>query len=332
MSVETTVRQLVTEFRRNGSLSDGEHLVDVDERSAIDDPESPAIIVFAAAQVMIRLLWEEEHGDVDRVVAHVPTPELSRATKVLLIRACLGDVEAVRSARDERGVLDIRTLITLLCSLLDGEGVTEAATYELLDLAAGYQEETLRMMRAGDRGGPWDATEAASQEFPIIDLGGLRIPAGDGLELHPVHSGGRVCGVTVVRGSTALQLQAFHALPGRNWDVIRGELRGKMVRGGGSAKEWAGPAGVEIRANVPTVRPGGSTTVMQVRFLGHDGPGWLLRGVVTGAGAAPESTDEWAYRLFASSVVVPSFSPPENGSAIALNIPDGFHGQHGDRS
>ncbi|MFE4752341.1 DUF3710 domain-containing protein [Streptomyces olivochromogenes] len=71
---------------------------------------------------------------------------------------------------------------------------------------------------------------------------------------------------------------------------------------------------------------------LRVRFLGHDGPGWLLRGVVTGAGAAPESTDQWAYRLFASSVVVPSFSPPENGSAIALNIPDGFHGQHGDRS
>lgn len=38
-------------------------------------------------------------------------------------------------------------------------------------------------------------------------------------------------------------------------------------------------------------------TVMQVRFLGQDGPGWLLRGVVTGAGAAPESTDQWAYRL-----------------------------------
>ncbi|MET7780736.1 DUF3710 domain-containing protein [Streptomyces sp. NPDC005388] len=168
--------------------------------------------------------------------------------------------------------------------------------------------------------------------MPIIDLGGLRIPAAEVLELHLVRSEKRLCGVTVVQGSTALQLQAFHALPDRNWDVIRGELSAKITRGGGSAKDCAGPAGVEIRASVPTIRPGGSMTVMQVRFLGQDGPGWLLRGVVTGADAAPESTDQWAYRLFTSSVVVPSFSPPENGSAIALNIPDGFHGQHGDRS
>ncbi|MFB7747592.1 DUF3710 domain-containing protein [Streptomyces sp. NPDC059095] len=326
MSVETTVRRLVTEFRRNGSLSDGEQLVDVGESFVIEDPNSPAIIVFAAAQVMIRLLWEEEHGDVDRVVARVATPKLTEAEKELLIRACLGDVEAVQSARDEHDVLNIRTLLTLLCSLLDSEEVTEVAACELLDLAAGYQEETLRMMRGEDRSGPWDAS-AAPRVAPAIDLGGLRIPAGEGLQLHPVGSEGRIVGVTIVRGPTALQLQAFHDLPGRNWDAIRGELRGKVVQGGGSAQEWAGPAGVELRANVATMRPGGSTTVMQVRFLGHNGPGWLLRGVVTGAGAAPESTDEWAYQLFASSVVVPSFSPREDGVAIALSIPDEFHGQ-----
>ncbi|MFE2569847.1 DUF3710 domain-containing protein [Streptomyces mirabilis] len=110
--------------------------------------------------------------------------------------------------------------------------------------------------------------------MPIIDLGGLGIPAAEVLELHLVRSEKRLCGVTVVQGSTALQLQAFHALPDRNWDVIRGELSAKITRGGGSAKDCAGPAGVEIRASVPTIRPGGSMTVMQVRFLGQDGPGW----------------------------------------------------------
>ncbi|WP_194294353.1 DUF3710 domain-containing protein [Streptomyces sp. RB17] len=322
MSVESIVWQLITEFRRSGSLNEGERLVDLDDSSAIDDLESPAVTVFAAAQVMIRAIWEEEHGDVDRVVARVPARELSRVQKVLLIQACLGDIEAVRSARDEHGVLNIRTLVTLLCSLLDGEGVAEAATYELLAPAVGFQGEALRMVRSGDRGGPRDVTATASQVLPAVDLGGLRIPGGTDFVLHAVRSEGRVCGVTVVRGSTALQLQAFHAIPGRNWDVIRGELHRKMVRGGGSAKEWSGPAGVEVRANVPTTRPDGSTKVMRVRFLGHDGPDWLLRGVVTGAGAAPESADQWAYRLFASTVVVPSFSPRENGVAIALNIPD----------
>ncbi|MQY40941.1 hypothetical protein SRB17_89750 [Streptomyces sp. RB17] len=162
VSVKFTAWQLITEFRRSGSLNEGERLVDLDDSSAIDDPESPAVTVFAAAQVMIRPMWEEEHGDIDRVVARVPARELSRTQKVLLIQACLGDIEAVRSARDEHGLLNIRTLVTLLRSLLDGEGVTEAAAYELLDLAEEFQDETLRIVRSGDRGGPRDVTETAS--------------------------------------------------------------------------------------------------------------------------------------------------------------------------
>ncbi|MFF3159013.1 DUF3710 domain-containing protein [Streptomyces sp. NPDC057910] len=93
------------------------------------------------------------------------------------------------------------------------------------------------------------------------------------------------------------------------------------------------PGAVGVLSAEPVTTTRRSTASLQLTarsaaaVLGHDGPGWLLRGVVTGAGAAPESTDEWAYQLFASSVVVPSFSLREDGVAIALSIPDEFHGQ-----
>ncbi len=54
-------------------------------------------------------------------------------------------------------------------------------------------------------------------------------------------------------------------------------------------------------------------------MLGHDGPGWILRGFVTGVGAEPDNTEEWPYDTFQGTVVrmpaEPRGTAPSSGCA-----------------
>ncbi|WP_405835152.1 DUF3710 domain-containing protein [Streptomyces sp. NBC_01518] len=165
-------------------------------------------------------------------------------------------------------------------------------------------EDPLMPMTRGTDAGPWDASETGSAGISLMDLGGLKIPMpSDHDEIRmEAGDGGAPVAVTVVHGSTALQLQAFRSSTNRNWGSVRGELSESIKASGGEVKECTGPAGIELRVDLPVVRPSGR---MKIRMLGCDGPGWLLRGVISGDGATPSSQDTWAYDLFSDRVVHP---------------------------
>lgn len=55
---------------------------------------------------------------------------------------------------------------------------------------------------------------------------------------------------------------------------------------------------------------------------GSEGPGWLLRGIVSGDGGAADSRDEWAYEFF-ERIVVDSSCREDRA---ALLSPTGFVG------
>ncbi|MFD9723634.1 DUF3710 domain-containing protein [Streptomyces sp. NPDC059072] len=77
----------------------------------------------------------------------------------------------------------------------------------------------------------------------------------------------------------------------------------------GEAEQRSGRVGVEVRAEAPVVSDTRGRDSMTVRFLGCDGPGWLLRGVISGEATQSASRDDWAYAYFERVVVVPSFVP-----------------------
>lgn len=190
--------------------------------------------------------------------------------------------------------------------------------------------------------GPWDVSEEGWQGLELIDLGGLRIPrqAARKRELNPAPSGVGYVAVTLFRDTTAaLQLQAYRTSVEQEWETVLSRLEADVKARGGEAERWSGRVGVELRAKVPVVSDARGRDSMVVRFIGCDGPGWLLRGVVSGDIALPESRDDWAYSTFESTVVVPSFtvrppsvstSPgifapvvsPEQDRTIALRMPD----------
>jgi hypothetical protein len=144
-------------------------------------------------------------------------------------------------------------------------------------VAAAEEEETA---------GPWDVDDlpADAEAIVRVDLGALRVPALPDLELRvETDPSGAVADVVLVAGPSSVQLAAF-AAPRRAgiWDEVRAELLNSVRDQGGQGRERTGSFGVEVLATMPGAR--GRQTV---RFVGIDGPRWLLRAVFTG----PAATD-----------------------------------------
>ncbi|MFJ3883332.1 DUF3710 domain-containing protein [Streptomyces sp. NPDC090077] len=152
----------------------------------------------------------------------------------------------------------------------------------------------------------------------LLDLGGLKVPrAGvSRVELNRSWSGGELLEAVLFRDTTAtLQLQAYRTFGGPEWESVCTRLEADVRARGGEAERRTGPAGVELRAVVPVVSDVRGRDRVTVRFIGRDGPGWLLRGVAGGTVAQHDSGDDWAYRCFEGVVVDPSF----HGDAAAVS-------------
>jgi hypothetical protein len=133
--------------------------------------------------------------------------------------------------------------------------------------------------------GPYDISEA-----PVgvrLDLGALHVPAVDGVDLRvQADAEGVISQVFLVYGESALQLGVFAAPRNEGiWDEVRDEIRESLSADGVVAEELSGDYGTELRARVRA--PEGVT---DLRFVGVDGPRWMVRGMYQGQAATdPES-------------------------------------------
>ncbi|GAA4459246.1 hypothetical protein GCM10023170_058510 [Phytohabitans houttuyneae] len=129
--------------------------------------------------------------------------------------------------------------------------------------------------------GPFDVSEAPDG-VQRLDLGSLKIPAIDGVEVRvQANPDGAVQQVVLVHGENALQLGVFAAPRSEGiWEEVRAEIRKSLFDDGVAAEEIDGEYGVELRARVRT--PEGLT---DLRFVGIDGPRWMVRGVYQGGAA-----------------------------------------------
>ncbi len=129
--------------------------------------------------------------------------------------------------------------------------------------------------------GPWDIDDAPDSDMPRLDLGGLHIPTLPELELRlDTDPQGGVVSVLFISGTSALRIGAF-AAPRRAgiWDDVRADLL-ETLRAEGKGEEREGPFGPELLGAIP-----GEKGKQTARFVGIDGPRWLLRGVFTGPAA-----------------------------------------------
>ncbi|MEE6262968.1 DUF3710 domain-containing protein [Plantactinospora sonchi] len=137
------------------------------------------------------------------------------------------------------------------------------------------------------RGGPYDSAEDFP-DLPRLDLGSLQIPAVPDVEVRvQANPDGVIQQVVLVHGESALQLGVFAAPRSEGiWDEWREEIRTSLAADGVVAEENEGDYGTELRARVRT--PDGG--VADLRFVGVDGPRWMVQGVFQGRAASdPEA-------------------------------------------
>jgi Protein of unknown function (DUF3710) len=176
---------------------------------------------------------------------------------------------------------------------------------------------------ASGSGGPWDVHEDVP-EAERIDFGSLRVPVLEGFEVQVSMAEDQPAWVTVVRGDSGLQLQAFAApKTGGLWADVREEIAAEVVRAGGECDEADGPFGVEVRALIEPPGPAGpGATRHPVRFLGVDGPRWFLRGVISGPAADRADLAEPLEEVFAGVVVVRGDHPVPPRDLLEIRLPE----------
>jgi hypothetical protein len=136
---------------------------------------------------------------------------------------------------------------------------------------------------AATSAGPYDISEAPDG-FEGLDLGSLHVPVPKGVELRvQADPDGQIQQVLLASGDSVLQLGVFAAPRTEGiWDEIREDIRKQLFSDGVAAEETTGDYGVELRARVRT--PDG---LADIRFVGIDGPRWMVRAVYQG----PAATD-----------------------------------------
>lgn len=171
--------------------------------------------------------------------------------------------------------------------------------------------------------GPWDVDELDEPRQGRIDLGGLLVPAVEGMELRVEVANEMIIAATVVLGDSAVQVQAFAAPRSEGlWHEIRKEIAGGITQQGGLVDELDGGLGWELRAQVPVQLPDGKQGAQLVRFVGCDGPRWFLRGVVSGRAAVDPDTGGQLEQIFRDTVVVRGADPMAPRDPILLRLPE----------
>lgn len=171
--------------------------------------------------------------------------------------------------------------------------------------------------------GPWDAGEAPADDIARLDLGALKVPVYEDMEVRvEVGEDSQVMTATLVYDGGALQLNAF-AAPRREglWPEVRQEITASVADAGGSGEEAAGPFGTELRAQVPGQPAGPGQGLQPARFLGVDGPRWFLRGVITGPAATGAGPAERLEEAFRQVVVVRGADAMPPRDPLPLQLP-----------
>ncbi|GAB2623326.1 hypothetical protein Aab01nite_16440 [Paractinoplanes abujensis] len=165
--------------------------------------------------------------------------------------------------------------------------------------------------------GPWDSSYAPD-DVQQLDLGSLLIPAVDGVEVRvQANPDGVVEQIVLVDGESALQLGVFAAPRTEGiWDEVREEIAQAMKSDGVSPREVEGAYGVELAARVNT--PEGPA---DVRFVGVDGPRWMVRALFQGAAAADRSREGRLGEVLTGLVVVRDNEARPVREALPLRLP-----------
>lgn len=188
---------------------------------------------------------------------------------------------------------------------------------------ASRDDPTLRAeaaLPAGRPSGPWDESEPAPQ-LARIDLGAVRVPVLEGVGVALSLQEQEVVAARVTNGANTLQLQVFAApKSGSLWAEVRREIVARLRDSGHEVVEAEGPFGGELRGELPVQSEQGPVQ-QAARFVGVDGPRWLLRGVFIAPPGSDPGQDRTLADVFRGTVVVRGEAPVPPRERLPLRAP-----------
>lgn len=163
--------------------------------------------------------------------------------------------------------------------------------------------------------GPYDAADAPDDGVERLDLGSIRFPVPEGSQLQvEVDPAGPVRAVHVVTSWGRLTVSAFAAPRTTGlWDEVSKELTEQLRRDGATVRGVTGVRGLELVADAPQAA---------LRFVGVDGPRWLLRGVAAGPAEHAEACGRLLHAVIDETVVVRGQEPLPVRTPLPLELPE----------
>ncbi len=205
------------------------------------------------------------------------------------------------------------------------EDATDALEEEVL--AEEVEEDLVQEPEYDRADGPFDLTEMAdpdAESAERLDLGCLQVPLLDGLEVRVEVDPNteEPAAVTFVREEGALQIQAFAApKSGGGWEDARGDISRSVTSDGGTVDEQEGRFGTELFATAYFADDDGEQIEQRMRFVGVDGPRWMVRGVLLGAGADPADAAQLE-EVFCSLVISRGDVAVPPGTPLKITLPE----------
>jgi len=166
--------------------------------------------------------------------------------------------------------------------------------------------------------GPWDHRHAPAG-VARLDLGSLQIPAVDGVEVRVQASPeGQIEHVVLVSGAGAVEFGAFAAPRTEGiWDEVRTEMVQEMTDAGLAVQEVPGRYGRELIARLPD--PQGQ--LVDVRYVGVDGPRWFVKATFQGPVAADPASSPVLAECLDGLVVVRDDEPRPVREPLPMRLP-----------
>ncbi|MDR1441000.1 MAG: DUF3710 domain-containing protein [Bifidobacteriaceae bacterium] len=171
--------------------------------------------------------------------------------------------------------------------------------------------------------GPYDKSERPSLDG-LVDFGAIRLPLRAGLKVTLGGDKGspQPTTLTVQKSGSQMALHAFAAPKTLGiWEEMIADLEGKLAKQGGKTKRAMGRFGPELLAEMPTTTAQGRTGKQVIRFIGVDGPRWLLRGTLAGKAVREEAAAAEIEDLFAGVVVARGDEARPPREALPLKVP-----------
>lgn len=162
--------------------------------------------------------------------------------------------------------------------------------------------------------GPWDSGEVETEDDGLLDLGSVRVPLPEGGQIQvEMDNAGAVRSVHLATPAGRLTVAAFAApRSGGLWREVAAELAEGLRTDEARVSTTDGPWGREVVGTAP----GGA-----MRFLGVDGPRWMVRCVAHGPAETAEVLARTARAVLRGTVVVRGDEPMPVRTTLPVVLP-----------